>query len=78
MLKLLSHLCLYSYFVTVDTEVPEAKEKDQFCHIFADVLKRNHTHDKGMVVGDFTARVGNVRSGFGSICGPPVTMDYVC
>ena len=52
------------------TDVAEAEEKDQFYESFEDVLQRAHPHDLQVVVGDFSARVGNIRNGFELFLGP--------
>ena len=52
------------------TDVAEAEEKDQFYQSFQDVLHISHAHDLQVVVGDFSARVGNMRNGFELFLGP--------
>lgn len=46
------------------TDVAEAEEKDQFYQSFEDVLQSAQAHDLQVVIGDFNARMGNVRNGF--------------
>ena len=44
--------------------------KDKFYQSFADVVQSAHAHDLQVVIGDFNARVGNVRNGFELFLGP--------
>ena len=52
------------------TDVAEAEEKDQFYQSFEEVLQSAHAHDLLVVIGDFNARVGNIRNGFKLFLGP--------
>ena len=52
------------------TDVAEAEEKDQFYQSFEEVLQSVHMHDLHVVIGDFNARVGNMRNGFKLFLGP--------
>ena len=52
------------------TELAEAEEKDQFYQSFEDVLQSAQAHDLEVVIGDFNARVGNVRNSLELFLGP--------
>ena len=52
------------------TDVTEAEEKDQFYQSFEEVLQSAHAHYLQVVIGDFSAPVGNMRNGFQLFLGP--------
>ena len=52
------------------TDAAEAEEKDPFYQSLEEVLQSAHAHDLQVVIGDFNARVGNMRNGFELFVGP--------
>ena len=52
------------------TDVAEAEEKDPLYQSLEEVLQSAHAHDLQVVIGDFNARVGNMRNGFKLFLGP--------
>lgn len=52
------------------TEVSDADSKDQFYRAADEFLQKTNKHDIRLVLGDYNARVGNVRLGYESVLGP--------